>query len=73
MILSHPENQRAMHQAMEKVRGELGREYQVLINGERLRTGNLLKSVNPSKPSEIVGSHRKGHVGTGEKDSRSSV
>ena len=56
---SQPETHRAMQQAMEKVRGELGREYEVLINGDRLRTGNLLNSVNPSKPSEIVGSHHK--------------
>src|SRR4051812_35438694 len=47
---SRPENRKAMTHAMEKVRGELGREYDLLIGGERIRTGNLLKSVNPSRP-----------------------
>lgn len=56
---SKPENRKAMIQAMEKVRGELGREYDLLIGGERIRTGNLLKSVNPSRPGELVGAHHK--------------
>ena len=44
-----------MGEAMQKVRGELGREYDLLIDGDRIKTGNLLKSVNPSNPSQIVG------------------
>jgi 1-pyrroline-5-carboxylate dehydrogenase len=56
---TQPQNRQAMQQAMEKVRGELGREYDLLIAGERVKTGNLLKSVNPSKPSQLVGAHHK--------------
>jgi 1-pyrroline-5-carboxylate dehydrogenase len=56
---TQPQNRRAMQQAMEKVRGELGREYDLLIAGDRVKTGNLLKSVNPSKPSQLVGAHHK--------------
>jgi len=56
---SKPENRQAMEKAMEKVRAELGREYDLLISGERIKTGNLLRSVNPSKPRELVGSHHK--------------
>ena len=56
---SKPENGAAASVALEKVRGELGREYDLLIDGERIKTGDLLKSVNPSKPSEIVGLHHK--------------
>ena len=41
------------------MRAELGREYDLLIAGERVQTGDLLKSVNPSKPSEVVGRHQK--------------
>jgi 1-pyrroline-5-carboxylate dehydrogenase len=52
-------NRRAMQQAMEKVRGELGREYELLIAGERIKTGNLLRSMNPSKTTELVGAHHK--------------
>lgn len=54
-----PDNRRAMEQAMEKVRGELGRQYDLLIAGERVETGNLLQSVNPSRPEELVGAHHK--------------
>lgn len=54
-----PENKTAMVAALAKVRSELGREYDLLIAGERIKTGDLLKSLNPSKPSEIVGLHHK--------------
>jgi 1-pyrroline-5-carboxylate dehydrogenase len=56
---SKPENRRAMQAAVEKVRSELGREYPLLIAGERITTGNLLKSVNPARPTEVVGLHHK--------------
>ncbi len=48
-----------MQAALEKVRGQLGREYQLLIAGERVSTKEKLKSVNPARPSEIVGIHQK--------------
>jgi 1-pyrroline-5-carboxylate dehydrogenase len=56
---SQPANREAMQKAMEKVRGELGREYDLLIGGERIKTGDLLRSMNPSSPSELVGAHHK--------------
>jgi 1-pyrroline-5-carboxylate dehydrogenase len=56
---TQPDNKQAMQQALEKVRGELGREYDLLIAGEHIKTGNLLKSLNPSKPSQLVGAHHK--------------
>jgi 1-pyrroline-5-carboxylate dehydrogenase len=56
---TQPKNRAAMEQAMQKVRGELGREYSLLIGGERVTTGSLLNSLNPSKPQEIIGAHHK--------------
>jgi 1-pyrroline-5-carboxylate dehydrogenase len=56
---SDPSNRERMQAAVERVRGELGREYDLLIAGERVRTGDLLKSLNPSDPSQIVGLHHK--------------
>jgi 1-pyrroline-5-carboxylate dehydrogenase len=53
------ENQSAFEQALAKVRSQLGREYELLIAGERVATGDLLNSLNPSRPSEIVGVHHK--------------
>jgi len=49
----------AMRAAIEKVRGELGREYDLVIGGQRSRTSEKIRSVNPAHPSEIVGVHQK--------------
>ena len=56
---SQPSNRTAMEKALAKVRGELGREYPLLIDGDRVETGDKLISRNPSKPSEIIGIHHK--------------
>src|SRR5262249_22795903 len=59
---SKPENLRAAQAALAKVRSELGREYELWIAGARHKTGDFLDSVNPSKPSEIVGRHHKANA-----------
>jgi 1-pyrroline-5-carboxylate dehydrogenase len=56
---SQPQNRQAMEQALAQVRAQFGREYDLWIGGERVRTGDLLHSLNPSRPNEIVGSHHK--------------
>jgi 1-pyrroline-5-carboxylate dehydrogenase len=53
------ENRRAMEAALQKVRSELGREYQLRIGGEWIATGDKLVSVNPSRTGEVVGVHHK--------------
>ena len=53
------ENARRMRAAIAKVRGQLGREYDLIIGGKRIKTTDKIKSVNPAKPSEIVGIHQK--------------
>src|SRR5664279_2798100 len=55
---SNPENARRMRAAIEKVRNELGREYDLVIGGRHLKTGEKTNSINPAKPSEIVGIHQ---------------
>ena len=55
-------NAQAMRAAIEKVRGELGREYDLVIGGQRSRThreSDKIRSLNPARPSEIVGVHQK--------------
>lgn len=52
---SKPENAEAVRAAIEKVRGELGREYTCLVNGERVSVGGKFKSYNPAKKDEVVG------------------
>ena len=56
---SKEENVRKMRSAIEKVRGLLGREYDLVIGGKRLKTSGKIRSINPAKPSEIVGIHQK--------------
>ena len=53
------ENARKMRSAIEKVRGQLGREYDLIIGGKRVKTGEKIRSLNPAKPSQIVGVHQK--------------
>lgn len=63
---SKGENARAMREAIAKVRSELGREYDLVIGGELVKTAGKIKSLNPAKPSEVVGIHQKAgpeHVG----------
>jgi len=52
---SKPENAAAMQSAIEKVRAELGREYPVVINGEKITLEKKFESRNPAKKDEIVG------------------
>jgi 1-pyrroline-5-carboxylate dehydrogenase len=54
-----PANRKRMEEALAKVRGQLGREYESVIAGVRMRTADKLTSVNPSRPDEIVGIHQK--------------
>src|SRR5436309_1175884 len=56
---SREENARRMRTAIDKVRGQLGREYDLIIGGRRLKTAEKIKSINPSKPSQVVGIHQK--------------
>jgi 1-pyrroline-5-carboxylate dehydrogenase len=56
---SKEENAQAMRAAIEKVRGELGREYPLVIGGERIKTEAKLDSFNPAKKTEVVGRFQK--------------
>jgi 1-pyrroline-5-carboxylate dehydrogenase len=56
---SKEENARKMRAAIEKIRSQLGREYDLIINGKRVKTDAKIKSLNPSKPSQVVGIHQK--------------
>src|SRR3989440_2155630 len=53
------DNARKMRSAVEKVRGQLGREYDLVIGGKRVKTSDKIKSINPAKPSQVVGLHQK--------------
>jgi 1-pyrroline-5-carboxylate dehydrogenase len=50
-----PDHRRRMEQALAKVRGELGREYDLVIGDERVNTPKKLHSYNPSHPDDVIG------------------
>jgi 1-pyrroline-5-carboxylate dehydrogenase len=52
---SKPENADAMRQAIEQVKGELGREYPIVINGEKIALEKKFESINPAEKSQFVG------------------
>jgi 1-pyrroline-5-carboxylate dehydrogenase len=56
---SAPEVWAKAESALNLVRSQLGRDYDLWIAGGAHRTGDLLISVNPSRPSEVVGRHHK--------------
>src|SRR5215831_19717201 len=56
---SKEENAQAMRVALEKVKSELGREYPLVIGGERIKTGATLDSINPANRNQVVGKFHK--------------
>jgi 1-pyrroline-5-carboxylate dehydrogenase len=56
---SKEENARAMRDALAQVKSELGRDYPLVVGGERIETGELLVSLNPARKTETVGRFHK--------------
>ena len=54
-----PANRSAMESAISAVANELGREYDLVIGGKRLRTDGKIVSTNPARPSQVVGIHQR--------------
>jgi len=54
---------RQMEAALTQVEGELGREYDLVIGGKRLRTAEKIESVNPARPAQVVGVHQLAEAG----------
>lgn len=58
---SKPENRKKMEKALTKVESELGKEYDIIIGGEKIRTEEKFYSYNPSKKDQVVGILQKGN------------
>ena len=52
-------NRRAMTEALAAVRAQFGRQYELLIGGRRRKSDRQFVSINPSRPSEVVGVHQR--------------
>jgi 1-pyrroline-5-carboxylate dehydrogenase len=51
----NPEQFREMQEAVNEVRKELGREYDLVIGGRRIKTEEKFQSKNPAEKDEVVG------------------
>jgi 1-pyrroline-5-carboxylate dehydrogenase len=49
---------RQMEDALATVESELGREYDLIIGGRRIQTTGKIRSVNPARPTQLVGIHQ---------------
>lgn len=61
---SKPENKAAMLAALDKVRGELGTEFPIVINGEKIALTSKFESRSPSNKEQIVGIFSEGDTDT---------
>ncbi|HYG57034.1 MAG TPA: L-glutamate gamma-semialdehyde dehydrogenase [Symbiobacteriaceae bacterium] len=49
------ENVQAFQKALDMVQSQLGREYPLVVGGERIMTAERIVSTNPARPAEVVG------------------
>ncbi|MCK5572540.1 MAG: L-glutamate gamma-semialdehyde dehydrogenase, partial [Bacteroidetes bacterium] len=57
---SKPANRRKQEAAIAELKTRLGREYPIVVGGERITTGEKFASYNPSQSSEVIGVFQKG-------------
>ncbi|MBY0546348.1 MAG: L-glutamate gamma-semialdehyde dehydrogenase [Candidatus Obscuribacterales bacterium] len=70
---SKPENEKVMKEALKTVRGQLGRQYPLVINGEKIETTDWIVSTNPSAPGEVIGKFSKATKDHAEKAMQSAL
>jgi 1-pyrroline-5-carboxylate dehydrogenase len=63
----NPEHARRMKDALERVAGELGKEYDLVIGGEGIKTAEKMKSYNPAHPDQVVGVFSKADAGLADR------
>lgn len=64
---SKPENRAAIDAGIAQVKSQLGHDHPLRIGGENITTSDKLKSLNPSRPSEVVGTFSKADRALAEK------
>ncbi|MCK4353199.1 L-glutamate gamma-semialdehyde dehydrogenase [candidate division WOR-3 bacterium] len=50
-----PENHQKMELALKEVKQELGKEYEIIIGGKKIKTKEKFQSYNPSNKDEVIG------------------
>src|SRR5690606_30266559 len=61
------ENKQQILDALKKVEADLGKEYPLVIGGERIMTEDKIVSVNPSNKEEVIGYVSKANTELAEK------
>ena len=61
------ENRQAYQEALKKVQSELGKDYPLIIGGERITTEDKIVSYNPAKKNQVVGNVSKANQELAEK------
>src|SRR5204863_509584 len=51
----HEKSRDRMRSAIEEMRQRLGAKYPIVINGQKIWADNLIDSINPSRPTQVVG------------------
>ena len=51
----HRASQERMQTALREMRPRLGQKYPIVINGRKIWTDNLIDSINPTTPTQVVG------------------
>src|SRR3989440_4652816 len=51
----HAKSRERMRSAIEEMRAKLGAKYPIVINGQKIWSDNLIDSINPSRPTQVVG------------------
>lgn len=62
----HRQTQEQMRTALREVRARFGQRYPLVIDGQKVSTDKWMPSVNPSNPTEVVGSVAEGRVSDAE-------
>lgn len=52
---SNQENRKKMEEALKQIKDNYGRKYPLVIGGKEVWTKERFKSINPSRPSEVIG------------------
>ncbi len=61
------ENRRQMEEALKLIEQDLGKDYPLIINGERVTTEDKIVSVNPANKDEVIGNVSKANKELAEK------
>ena len=58
----HRTSQEQMQTALREMKARLGQKYPIVIDGQKIWTDNLIDSINPSSPTQVVGAVAEAHV-----------